>query len=330
MRTSHLTGAVTSAARVSVRLLVATLALLLAVFSLPAAPATAATTVGQLFTPVDGCGGPITAIQTGAASGASYTIPSPGVITSWTFQEGSAIVPGLKLKVGRSAGGTSYTIIGESVAGPQTSFAPNTYPARISVKANDQIGIFSGAVVSSGGCASNTGDSGDTYVVVTSDVSPNTTASFLSGFGTKFPVSAVVEPDVDQDGFGDETQDKCPTEPGPGPCFGLGKAKLNKRKGTATLTVSVPGPGTLALKGKGLVKQRPADSWAADALAKAVSAGGEVKLKIKARGKKKRKLNRTGTVKVKAKVTYTDVAATTGAPINPKTKRERIKLIKQL
>jgi hypothetical protein len=28
-----------------------------------------------------------------------------------------------------------------------------------------------------------------------------------------FPISATVEPDADHDGFGDETQDKCPTDP---------------------------------------------------------------------------------------------------------------------
>jgi hypothetical protein len=316
--------------RVSFLRLATTLALLLAAFAVSAPSVFAATTVGQLFTPVDGCGGPLTAIQTGAASGNSYAVPSSGVITSWTFQDGAAIVPGLKLKVGRPAGGTNFTIIGESVAGPQTSGAPNTYPARISVQANDQIGIFSGAVVSSGGCASNTGAAGDTYVVTTSDVPPNTTTTFMSGFGTKFPVSAAVEADADQDGFGDETQDKCPIEAGPGLCFNIGKLKLIKRKGTARLTVSVPGPGTLQLVGKGLVKQRPADSRGVTTLARAVSAAGDVKLKIKAKGQKKRKLERTGKVKVKAKITYTDTATTTGNPAAPKTKRERIKLIKRL
>jgi hypothetical protein len=81
-----------------------------------AAPAVAATTVGQLFTPTGtDCVGPITAFQTGVASGNSYSVPAPGVITSWSFQENSQTVGGLKLKVGRSPDGTNYTIVGESL-----------------------------------------------------------------------------------------------------------------------------------------------------------------------------------------------------------------------
>jgi hypothetical protein len=73
---------------------------------------------------------------------------------------------------------------------------------------------------------------------------------------------AVVEPD-DDDGFGDETQDQCPTDASTqGPCgggggggggggdandFSFGKVQKNKRKGTAKLTVTVPGTGELDL-----------------------------------------------------------------------------------
>ena len=177
-----------------------------------AAPAArAATTVGQLFTPTDtGCTGPITALQTGVASGNSYTVPSAGVITSWSFQENSTTVGGLKLKVGRSPDGTNYTIVGESAAGPQTANAVNTYPARITVQANDQIGIF----FNSGGCASINSGPGDTFAAIGSDVPPNTTAPFASSSTStaKFPVAAFVERDDDRDGFGDESQDQCPTD----------------------------------------------------------------------------------------------------------------------
>jgi hypothetical protein len=181
----------------------------LAMGALPA-PAIAATTVGQLFTPTEtGCTGPITAFQTGVATGTSYSVPSPGVITSWSFQENSQTVVGLKFKVGRSPGGIIYTIVGESVAGPQTPNAVNTYPARISVQEGDQIGIS----FTSGGCASINTEPGDTFAAAGSDVPPNTKAPFFAAMdNAKFPVAALVEPDLDGDGFGDETQDGCPTD----------------------------------------------------------------------------------------------------------------------
>src|SRR5436305_4548411 len=86
---------------------------------LSASVALAATvTVGQLFTPTDlFCGG--TFLETGVASGRSYTVPKAGVITSWSFHDGAQTVSGLKLKVGRSAGTGMYTIVGEAAAGTQ-------------------------------------------------------------------------------------------------------------------------------------------------------------------------------------------------------------------
>ena len=186
-----------------------------------AAPAAAAgQTVGQLFPPTHDCGKPagvtVTALQTGVASGNSYTVAAPGVITSWSFQNSAVTVVGLKLKVGRPAGGVNYLITAESAAGPQTPNAVNTYPARIPVAADDRIGI----AVGGGGCAAQTMDAADTWVGIAFDVLPNTTAPFdESPAALKFPIAAYVEPDADADGFGDESQDQCPADPSThGPC----------------------------------------------------------------------------------------------------------------
>ena len=43
----------------------------------------------------------------------------------------------------------------------------------------------------------------------------NSMGPLLSETGERFPVAAVVEPDADHDGFGDETQDQCPGVAGP-------------------------------------------------------------------------------------------------------------------
>jgi phage baseplate assembly protein gpV len=179
-----------------------------------ASAANASVTVGQLFTP-SGCSTGGTALQTGVASGNSYTVPSPGVITSWSFDDGAAIVPDLELKVARRVTGHSYSIVGTSVAGTQTPNTVSTYPTHISVSAGDVIGEFE-----NGGDCGADGTTSDTYEWITTTNEPlGATATFMPLAQILFPVSASVEPDADSDGFGDETQDKCPTNSSTqGPC----------------------------------------------------------------------------------------------------------------
>jgi hypothetical protein len=162
---------------------------------------------------------PDTFVQTGVQAGHSYTVPSPGVITSWRFEHDNVVVPGLKLKVARSAdalvnGSTQVglRIVAESVAGPQTPNEIDAYPVRISVQQGDEIGMYAGG----GGCGSSTSSTPDTYAVNSSDVPPsNQGTAFDKKTGGKFPVEATLEADIDLDGFGDETQDGCPGVSGP-------------------------------------------------------------------------------------------------------------------
>jgi hypothetical protein len=128
---------------------------------------------------------------TGVGSGTSYTVPKAGVITSWSFDDGATTVPGLKLKVGHSAGGVDYKITGEAAAGGQTANAVNTYKTHIPVKAGALIGILQNG----GNCGSNTGNGADSFVAALSDVLPGTTKSFNSFAGVKFPVSVRVSED---------------------------------------------------------------------------------------------------------------------------------------
>lgn len=118
-------------------------------------------TVGQHFTPTDTCGSN-TYLQTGVASGTSYAVPKGGVITSWSVEEAASTVPGLKLKVGRSAGVGTYTIVADAAAGAQTPNSVNTYKAHIPVKGGDLIGMsHTGGFAECGDVTSN---SMDTYV----------------------------------------------------------------------------------------------------------------------------------------------------------------------
>jgi hypothetical protein len=169
-----------------------------------ASSANASVTVGQLFEPTADCV-PTTALQTAVADGNSYTVPSAGVITSWSWQDGVDTVPDLELKVGRATGDPdTYAIVGSSDAGAQTASTVGTWPARVSVQAGDVIGVYA----SSGDCVTISGFSDKIEFVQANAVLGNVSHYTLQD-RNRVPVQATVEPDADGDGFGDETQDQC-------------------------------------------------------------------------------------------------------------------------
>ena len=181
------------------------LGLVLAVWAAGAGSASAATTVGQLFTPTKGCSN-IARLQAASPSG-SYEVPFDGVITSWRFRNGAQPVQGLKFKVGRPGGGTLYTIVGESLGGVQTANAVTTKKVRIRVKRRDYIGIYA----RSGYCQLPTTSQFDIFAQYAGDP-PLGSSSEKWPYQSyaKIPVQASLERDADRDGFGDETQDRCP------------------------------------------------------------------------------------------------------------------------
>jgi hypothetical protein len=175
-----------------------------------AAQASAATTVGQLFAPNAACSNSAI-LQASVPSGNSYQVPAGGVITSWSFRTGSQAVKGIKLKVGRSGGGTSYTIVGESAGGALAANAVNTRAARVPVKKGDYIGIYA----ASGHCKATTASKFDIYAQYAGDPAVGSTSEDWPYHGNaKVPVQAKVEADQDADAFGDESQDRCPGTPG--------------------------------------------------------------------------------------------------------------------
>ena len=215
-----------------------------------AAPASAATQIGQTFAPTStGCSGPggseLTLLQT-TSPGPSYAAPFAGVLTSWSFQAGSS-PPQVKLKVGRAAGGNSFTIVGESSLRSPTPSAPNSFPIRLPVQTGDVIGIY-GAYSASGDCLATNGP-GFTMHQISSDPAPGTTPSFTPFSDTKISVAASLEPDCDSDGFGDETQDpdiaSCTPPPDTtAPDTTITKhpnAKTRKKQATFEFTASEPG-----------------------------------------------------------------------------------------
>ena len=134
--------------------------------------------------------------------------PSDGVITKVRINLVST--PGsipLRVDVVHPTGPGQVQIVGEST---HTVFGgPNSFEAQVPVKAGDRIGL--GPVIE------------EENLICKSEASPSSLGGFMGSPGVgastpvlelpapfRVPVSAVLEPDADHDGFGDETQDKCP------------------------------------------------------------------------------------------------------------------------
>jgi hypothetical protein len=92
---------------------------------------------------------------------------------------------------------TSYEVVSAGV---------HTFETRITVKAGDRFGAWGPF----GALTCPTGDAADSLGTFTGDAQVGSTHAFSASPGERVAVSAVVEPDADGDGYGDETQDKCP------------------------------------------------------------------------------------------------------------------------
>ncbi len=217
--------------------------------------ASAATTIGQNGADVAGtCGAGNTFVQTATATGVpSYAVPAGGgVISSWSFLAGSTSGEGDKLKVVRSNGtANQFVVVGESALEMMTPSTLNTFQVRMPVQAGDLIGLFT---VDGNDCVVSTHTPGNTDAYVAgADPAPGTTFTGIpeSSSGEAYNVSAVVEPDADSDGWGDDTQDKCVGATGS--VQGCPKAELSitetantsavVRDGTVTYRITVQNSG---------------------------------------------------------------------------------------
>jgi hypothetical protein len=207
-----------------------------------AAPASAAVRIGSddALNTVGGgtCPGtPATIIQIGSPNG-EYAMPFDGVLTSWT--SGTDVWTSATFKAVRLGAGNSFTILAED--GPRSSNGIYN-PIRVPVLQGDVIGLS--AV---NGCFSNREHSGYTTAYIGSQVGPGTHSYSAGVPGFKIPVTAQLERDADNDGFGDETQDGCPSDAStqgacppdiapPDTSIARGPAKKTKKK-TATFEFS--------------------------------------------------------------------------------------------
>lgn len=179
-----------------------------------AAPATAATTVGQTFVPTTECVPSSTAqreaFQSSRAAG-TVAAPTAGVLTSWSYESGTDPAS-ITLRAYRpTATLGDFTVIGDAGTPKDipASSGLHTFNTRIPVQAGDLIGLR----VALGQCASFSAVPTDVMNLDQGTVTPVGQAATYPPFaGFIVDVSAQLEPDADGDGFGDETQDACPDQ----------------------------------------------------------------------------------------------------------------------
>lgn len=198
------------------RWLAAVLGTAVAIFSIGATNAWAATEVGN------GCEGnnaaspfPEISLTNGPGDPLPAAIPVSGVITQWKSRVITGVPQGELLQTLEVFRPTptpkSYVLIGESSPASIFSGSPNTFPTRIPVHAGDRLGLVTagGTINDTLSCA--TANTGDVMGLAAGTASLNSTLAFpTEAPKAQVPVVATVEPDVDGDGFGDQTQDACP------------------------------------------------------------------------------------------------------------------------
>ena len=207
------------------------------------ANASAATEVGNDCAGTEGVQG-VSFVQLSAAPGGRLppTAPTAGVVTQWkvTLEQHEVEPFEEKLKVYRAtASATQFTVVGES-AMEAVALGPNRFDTRIPVKAGDRFGLFGETPSGPLNCATSSPQ--DVIGQALGDAPPGSTQDLKKESpGKRVAVSAVVEPDVDGDGFGDETQDRCPRSAAiqlvPCPIVKLASFAL-ARKGSALLLVA--------------------------------------------------------------------------------------------
>jgi hypothetical protein len=116
----------------------------------------------------------------------------------------------MRFKAFRPLGNNVYLAVGEDAPHPVTPSALNTFPVRIPVAAGDLIGLHSTGLR----CMSNVTSSVVKTSGVPEDPAVGTPITTSGANSRNLDLSAVLEPDMDGDGYGDVSQDGCPSQAG--------------------------------------------------------------------------------------------------------------------
>jgi hypothetical protein len=138
-------------------------------------------------------------------------VPSDGVVTEWkVILERTAGTFPEQLKVVRPTGQpNAYEVVGESNV-KTVKAGLNEFPTKVPVEKGDLIGVYgTNATLLCG-----TGNTAQDMVgLFLGDVPVGQTFDAMAANTVQAAIVATVEPDADEDGFGDETRDGCPESP---------------------------------------------------------------------------------------------------------------------
>jgi hypothetical protein len=186
----------------------------------------------------------------------AVTAPISGVITEWTVNADISVesegklggeFPRLlqpRMVVLRAEGSEAFKVIGEATGGALNLHGSSTYDARVPVQAGDFLGLAGNPY----GAYCETTDEADTFksAIGGTPVGSTFKVEALSKPLLQAPIVARIEPDADGDGYGDETQDKCPQSAAyqsPCPVVTVSSLSLAHRKvATAYVTSSLQTP----------------------------------------------------------------------------------------
>lgn len=180
--------------------------------ALGAATANAAVTLGPALpvaTPTTNlCGAGVACTYINTLGGAAFPIQATsGVITSWRVQSGSA-GGAVKLRVLRQTVPGQYRAIATS--GQETTVVGlGTYASRVPIQAGDVIGVDND---NSALIFTQTAAASYFFNPAIADGAAETPKTSAAAAVLLLLANATIEADVDQDGFGDETQDGCPSD----------------------------------------------------------------------------------------------------------------------
>ncbi|HVD41039.1 MAG TPA: hypothetical protein VNC16_08565 [Solirubrobacterales bacterium] len=257
--------------------------------------ASAAVEFGDTCTAENAAPGPYTLLTLSTpATDLPLSAPVSGVITKVKVKSEIPFpfsVP-TYVKVMRPTGGENYTVINQ-----QTIQAVNgqaVADARMPVQAGDKLGIHGPPFTYEGtpleGFTLYCNEVPGALGVAPGDVAVGSSATFMNATEARVPLAAVIEPDADNDGYGDETQDGCPLSAAAQttcPLIALDtSAKVGKKAVTIVITASSEGPVTV----KGVAKLGKGKKVTLKAGPKTVFPGKLASFKLKFKSKLTKRL----------------------------------------
>ena len=197
------------------KLVSAALTAAIAASLLGTATASAATEAGnKCAANTTGGGNTWISLRNGPGSPISPTIPAAGVITRWTFNVGIALPPitfSTALKILRGTGTPKQFQVVADTGQVPISGGTNSFSARIPVQAGDYVGTFGRVPEGPITLVCSTSNPSDKSAIIEGDLALGSTGTApAEPESVQVPLVVFVEPDADNDGFGDETQDLCP------------------------------------------------------------------------------------------------------------------------